>query len=71
MRCFFNLVREDEIIPDPVGIEVEDIVQARVQALHAIAEMREEIGDAIGNWEDWQLQVVDSVGRTLFTVDLS
>lgn len=71
MRCYFNLVRGDDVIADPVGIEVEDIQQARIQALHAINEMREEMGDAIDSWDDWRLEVVDSIGRTLFSVDLS
>ncbi|WP_112662535.1 DUF6894 family protein [Microvirga flavescens] len=71
MRCFFNLVRGDEVIPDPVGIEVEDIMQAHAQALRAVEEMREEIGDDIANWEDWRLEVVDSGGRAMFSIELT
>jgi hypothetical protein len=70
MRCYFNLVNGHEKIIDQDGIEVRDIEQARVQALKAIDELREEDGASMGDWHDWSLEVTDASGTVFFSINL-
>lgn len=70
MRCYFNLVNGREKIIDQDGIEVRDIEQARVQALKAIDELREEDGASMSDWNDWSLEVTDSSGEVFFRISL-
>lgn len=70
MRCYFNLVNGHEKIIDQDGIEVRDIEQARVQALKAIDELREEDGAAMSDWNDWNLEVTDASGTVFFSISL-
>ena len=70
MRCYFNLVNGHEKIMDQDGIEVRDIEQARVQALKAIDELREEDGAAMSDWNDWSLEVTDASGTVFFSISL-
>jgi hypothetical protein len=71
MRCYFNLVNGTEEIIDDDGIEVSGIEQARVQALKAIAELRQEDNDLASEWRNWRLEVSDSEGHVLFTISLA
>ena len=70
MRCYFNLVNGSEKIIDHDGIEVRDIAQAHTQAMNAIKELREEDLSASGDWADWSLEVTDSSGTILFSINL-
>lgn len=70
MRCYFNLVNGSEKIIDHDGIEVRDIAQARLQAMNAIDELREEDLSASGDWANWSLEVTDSSGNVLFSINL-
>lgn len=71
MRCFFNLVSEDETMIDDEGVEVRNIDQAWAQALKAIAELRAEAGSEVVDWERWSLQATDANGNILFAVKLT
>jgi hypothetical protein len=70
MKCYFNLVNGSEKITDQDGIEVRDIEQAHVQAMKAIAELREEDDNASSDWANWSLEVTDSFGTVLFSINL-
>jgi hypothetical protein len=70
MRCYFNLVNGSERINDQDGIEVRDIEQARIQALKAISELREEDDATSSDWANWSLEVTDSFGNILFSINL-
>jgi len=70
MRCYFNLVNGSEKITDQDGIEVRDIEQARIQALKAIDELRDEDDSASNEWANWSLEVTDAFGNILFTINL-
>jgi len=70
MRCYFNLVNGSEKIVDRDGIEVRDIEQARVQAMNAVEELREEDESAATDWANWSLEVTDSAGNVLFSINL-
>jgi hypothetical protein len=54
-RYYFHLVDRYDVIPDEVGIEVVNLAQARVEALRAVHEFRQECADttaASGDWAD-------------------
>ncbi len=57
MHCFFHLVNGPDTIPDETGIEVQDLDAAKVQALKAISELRQEFGGAVREWAGWWLDV--------------
>ena len=39
MRCYFHLVNDRELLADPYGIEVTDLVMAHAEARRAIEEL--------------------------------
>lgn len=71
MRCYFNLVSDDETILDDEGVEVRDLDQARAQALKAIAELRAEADDEMIDWNRWRLDATDPSGQILFSIRLT
>jgi hypothetical protein len=71
MRCFFHLVNDHEEIVDNTGIEVEDLENAKVQALLAITELRQEIGADIEDWSGWRLDIVCPRGTLLHSMLLN
>ncbi len=71
MRFFFNLVCDDEAMIDDEGVEVRDIDHARVQALKAIAELRQEAGTDLAEWSRWRLEVLDETGDVVFALQLN
>lgn len=71
MRCFFHLVNDHEEIVDNTGIEVHDLESAKVQALLAVTELRQEIGEDIEDWAGWRLDIVCPQGRLLHSMPLN
>jgi hypothetical protein len=71
MKFYFNLVSDDETIIDDEGIEVRDLDQAWAQALKAIAELREEGGEDLTEWDNWRLEATDDSGRVHFSIKLN
>jgi hypothetical protein len=71
MRCFFHLVNDHEEIVDNTGIEVQDLENAKVQALLAITELRQEIGADIEDWSGWRLDIVCPQGTLLHSMLLN
>lgn len=71
MRCYFNLVSDDETMIDEEGVEVRNIDQAWAQALKAIAELREEAEGDFIEWDRWSLQATDASGAILFSLKLT
>lgn len=69
MRCFFNLVDGDRIIPDQKGVVVTDVEDARREALLAIEDLRSEPGST-SSWNGWQLEAIGEGGLRLFTIVL-
>ncbi|MET0744954.1 MAG: hypothetical protein ABWY78_16400 [Microvirga sp.] len=70
MRCYFNLLNASDVIKDTDGIEVDDVEEARAQAMRAVEELREDDDLANDDWQGWQLEVVDDTGAILFTIPL-
>ena len=71
MRCYFNLISDDETMVDDEGVEVRDLDQAWAQALKAIAELRAEAEGDLIEWDRWRLEAADSNGKVLFSVKLT
>jgi hypothetical protein len=71
MRFYFNLVCDDEMMIDDEGVEVRDIDHARVQALKAIAELRQEAGTDSLEWSHWRLEVMNEAGEMVFALKLT
>ena len=71
MRFYFNLVCDEEMMIDDEGVEVRDIEHARVQALKAIAELRQEAGSALDEWSGWRLEVMNEAGEIMFALHLN
>src|SRR4051812_6369388 len=68
MRFYFNLVNGSEVILDKGGVEVPSQEEARVEAVKAIRELREE--DATTDWGAWTLEIADRSGRVFFSLPL-
>ena len=71
MRCYFNLISDDETMIDDEGVEVRDLDQAWAQALKAIAELRAEAEGDLIEWDRWRLEAADSNGKVLFSIRLT
>ena len=71
MRCYFNLVSDDETMIDDEGVEVKNLDQAWAQALKAIAELRAEADGESIEWDRWRLEATDSSGKVLFALKLT
>ena len=69
-RYYFHLVDGHDIIPDQVGVEVADLAEARIEALKAIHEFRQESPGTAAEWGDWRIDVTDTSGTTVMTIDL-
>jgi len=70
MRCYFHLVNHHDEIVDNTGIEVPDLESAKVEALLAIDELRQEIGEEAEDWSGWRLDIVCSQGVLLHSMPL-
>jgi len=71
MQCYFHLANGRQQIPDPDGIEVADLDQAREHALEAVKEACGEDEAAASRWLGWRLEVADAGGVVLFSISLS
>jgi hypothetical protein len=70
-RYYFHLVDRYDVIPDEVGIEVVNLAQARVEALRAVHEFRQECAPNAAASGDWRIEVTDAFGAVAFQIDLS
>jgi hypothetical protein len=70
MRYFFNLADEQQFIVDSEGVEVADLSGLRTQVTTAIRELRREDASAARDWRGWRLEVTDTSGDLLLTINL-
>jgi hypothetical protein len=70
MRLFFHLCNGEDVIPDSVGIEVESLETAHVEAMNAIAEILKDEANTETDWTGWSLDIADSSGDVLFSFQL-
>jgi hypothetical protein len=70
MLCYFHLVSCHEVIPDETGIEILDLDAARIGALKAVRELREEVRQLDGDWREWRIDVTDVSGTVLMSIRL-
>jgi D-hexose-6-phosphate mutarotase len=67
VHVYFHLKDAHEVIRDAEGVEVSDVQEARVHAVRAIEELRQQEGQ---HWSGWTLAATDAAGQILFTIDL-
>jgi hypothetical protein len=70
MRCYFNLVDSRGCILDREGVEVADMEALREEVATAINEMKHADPAAARDWRGWQMEVTDSAGAVLLTINL-
>ena len=70
MRYFFHLVGADGSILDEDGVEVADMGQLHAQAVKAVEELRSSDPSAARDWTGWRLEVTDTSGAVLHTINL-
>jgi hypothetical protein len=70
-RYYFHLVDSYDLIPDEVGIEIADLAQARLEALEAVHEFRQECAPTAFPPGDWRIEVTDAFGAVAFRIELS
>jgi hypothetical protein len=61
-------IRDRQSLPDTVGIEMADLVAARVEAVRLSGEMLKWHAETFWNDGEWSLEVTDHTGLTLFTL---
>ena len=67
----YHLVDRYDLIPDEVGIEIANLTQARVEAIKAIHEFRQESAPTAFPPGDWRIEVTDAFGAVAFRIELS
>ena len=70
MRCFFNLVGPHDSLVDTDGVEVSSTEALGAQVAKAIEEVRRADPGAARDWKGWRLEVTDSSGAVLLSVNL-
>lgn len=68
MRCFFNLVKENERLVDEEGTHVEDLTSLEEQAMLAVRETLEDL--QLTDIDNWRLEITDAAGAVLMTFPL-
>jgi hypothetical protein len=71
MRCFFNLVdAHGSSILDVDGVDVADVDELRAVVADAVQEVRRERPSDSSDWKGWRLEVTDTSGAVLLTINL-
>jgi hypothetical protein len=71
MRCYFHLVNDRELLADPYGIEVTDLVMAHAEARRAIEELLQDDPALENDIVGWSLVVADGAGKSLLSLPLA
>ena len=69
-RYYFSARGPNRHIPDYDGLELSDLVTARAIALHAAAEVLEEMEDH-EHHPDWRFELTDEDRQTILTIPFS
>ena len=70
MRCYFHLVKGDQVITDDMGVDIVDLARAHELALQTIEDIRAEMIQLGDSWQGWRLDVVDPSGTVLLSIPL-
>ena len=70
MRCFFNLADARQFILDDDGVEVTDVDALATHVAKAIEEFRLENAGETRHWKGWRLEVTDTSGWVLLSLEL-
>ena len=71
MRCYFHLVNDQQLLPDPYGIEVTDLAMAHAEARRAIEELLQDDPALEHDMIGWSLVVADDAGKSLLSLPLA
>ena len=66
----FNVI-DGFTIPDPVGVELPDLRQARIQATRLAGDLLRYSTDRFLNDREWRLEITDEYGLILMTLYLT
>jgi hypothetical protein len=69
-RYFFH-VHDGKNIPDPQGVDLPSVAEAREQAIVAAGEMIRSDGHTVWNGSEWRMEVTDDTGGHVFTLRFS
>jgi hypothetical protein len=68
-RFYFHLVRGQERIPDPTGMELPNEVLMSPAVFDVVKRIWPGISDS-GAWQGWSIEVTDPDGRVVRTITL-
>jgi hypothetical protein len=70
LRLYFDLRNDQYTLPDVYGVEASAPDEARHAAVAMIRKLRQEDPSAAQDWSGWILNVTDTAGCVLFSMDL-
>jgi hypothetical protein len=70
MRLYFHLIDSQDFLLDGEGVDVIDVSQAQTLVRAMLQELQQEEASTAQDWSGWALNVTDSAGRVLFSIDL-
>jgi len=68
-RYHFN-IRDGHSTPDPDGIELPDLSQAKIEAARRGGEILRDNAAKFWEREDWRIDVTDAAGLQLFSITI-
>jgi hypothetical protein len=69
-RLYFHLVNTHDSMPDPEGVEFDDVRQVKATVVAMVDELRQEDASTAQEWSGWTLNITDAAGCVLFSIDL-
>ena len=69
-RYYFHLTNGEALIRDEEGTEVSSMQSALIAAMEMIEELRAENPSEADEWQGWRLEIVDTSGRTVYSMPL-
>jgi len=64
-RYYFNLVKDDDLVQDFVGLELSESEMIATVSARLMAEIEAEKPDLLDPWAGWRLQVTDADGAVI------
>ena len=70
MRYYFNLVHAHGSMLDKQGVEVAEVEELEAHVAEAVEELRREHPSSADDWKGWRLEVTNTSGAVVLTVNL-
>ncbi len=68
-HVYFHCTSAEQVLLDPSGVDVEDLVEAHERAVQAVRQFISSIGP--NDWRAWTLHVSDEDGEDIFLMPFS